>query len=141
MSKSWIHKAMSDWDSTDGHDMDDKNRIALILRKLHFYSVFDRTIFINKQNHSWTDIHPKGYASKKDLLKDYEVFIPDILIKKYNMVIELDGSFHFNTKKGIKQTNKRNQYYEYAGIRLIWFYSDKLKDMSDYDIARQIVGY
>jgi len=141
MNKSFIHKAMKDWDSSDGHDSEEKNRIALILRKLRFYPVFDRTIFINKQNHTWTDEHPRGYNSKADLLRDYEVFIPDILIKKYNMIIELDGNFHFNTKKGVRQTNKRNEYYEYAGIRLIWFHSTMLKDLSDYDIARQIVGY
>ena len=51
-----------------------------------------------------------------------------------NLIIEIDGDFHFNTKKGVIQTNKRNQYYEYAGIRLIWYETKALNKMSDAEL-------
>jgi len=131
--KSWIHKAQKDWDSNDGHDLLQKNRICEILRDNHIrhYPLIDQTIFINKNTFSWQMEHPKGYRSKEDLWKDWEVFKPDLLFPQKNLIIELDGPFHFNTAKGVRQTNKRNQYYEYAGIRLIWYYTDKVKEMSD----------
>ena len=35
----------------------------------------------------------------------------------------MDGDFHFNTKKGVRLTEKRNQYYEYMGVKFFWYYS------------------
>lgn len=133
MKKQWIHKAQKDWDSSDGHDLNEKNRICEILRDNHIrhYPLIDQTIFINKQTHEWQMGQPKGYTSKEDLWRDWEVFNPDLLFPQKNLIIEIDGDWHFNTEKGRKQTNKRNEYYEYAGIRLVWFTAQSIKDMSD----------
>jgi hypothetical protein len=141
MKKQWIHRAQKEWDSNDGHDTMEKNRIATILRNnsIRHYPLFDQTIFINKQTHSWVKEQPKGYTSKEDLWRHWEVFKPDLLFPNKNLIIEIDGNFHFNTKKGIKQTNKRNEYYEYAGIRLIWYYADTLKEMSDAELFLSLV--
>lgn len=133
IKKQWIHKAQKEWDSSDGHDMTEKNRICELLRDNHIrhYPLIDQTIFINKQTFKWQTEQPKGYTSKEDLWRDWEVFKPDLLFSTKNLIIEVDGLWHFNTRKGVKQTNKRNEYYEYAGIRLIWFTAEVVKGMSD----------
>ena len=133
IKKQWIHKALKEWDSTDGHDMNEKNRIAQSLRDSHIshYPLFDQTIFIHKQTFKWQQEQPTGYTSKEDLWRDWEIFKPDLLFAMKNLIIEVDGDWHFNTTKGVKQTNKRNEYYEYAGIRLIWFTAEQVKGWSD----------
>ncbi len=149
IKKQWIHNAQKDWDSTDGHDMNEKNRIAQILRDSHIrhYPLFDQTIFINKQTFKWQQPQPKNhsdpndhkpYNSKEDLWRDWEVFMPDLLFPMKNLIIEIDGLWHFNTAKGVKQTNKRNEYYEYAGIRLIWFTAAQIKGWSDAELHKEL---
>ena len=142
MNKQWIHRAQRGWDSTDGHDTGEKNRIATILRNtnIRHYPLFDETIFINKQTFKWVKEQPKGYSSKEDLLREWEVFKPDLFFPMKNLVIEIDGDFHFNTKKGVKQTNKRNEWYEYAGLKLIWYHAQTLKDMSDAQLFLDLVN-
>ena len=142
MTKQWIHRAQRGWDSTDGHDLGEKNRIATILRNnnIRHYPLFDETIFINKQTFKWVKEQPKGYSSKEDLLREWEVFKPDLFFPMKNLVIEIDGDFHFNTKKGVKQTNKRNEWYEYAGLKLIWYHAQTLKDMSDAQLFLDLVN-
>ena len=141
MNKQWIHRAQRGWDSTDGHDTGEKNRIATILRNtnIRHYPLFDETIFINKQTFKWVKEQPKGYSSKEDLLREWEVFKPDLFFPMKNLVIEIDGDFHFNTKKGVKQTNKRNEWYEYAGLKLIWYHAQTHKDMSDAQLLLDLV--
>lgn len=133
MKKMWIHRAQKEWSSDDGHDMNEKNRICELLRDNHIrhYPLLDQTIFINKQTFKWQMEQPKGYNSKEELWRDWEVFKPDLLFPTKNLIIEIDGLWHFNTKKGVKQTNKRNEYYEYTNIRLIWFTAEAVKEMSD----------
>jgi len=116
---------MKNWDSSDGHDWEEKKKCTEILNHFLGYrgALFDETIFVNKTTFEWQTKQPTGYESKEDLLRCWEVFKPDILIKKHNMIIEMDGDFHFNMKKGVKQTQKRNQYYEYMKIKFVWFYS------------------
>ena len=116
--KSFIHRAQKEWDSTDGHDMNEKNRIAVILRDNHIrhYPLFDQTIFINKQTHKWQMIQPEGYTSKEDLWRDWETFMPDLLFPK-----------------------KKNEYYEYAGIRLMWFTAEQVKGWSDAELFLQLI--
>ena len=139
--KAFIHRAQKEWSSDDGHDGREKNRIATILRNnaIRHYPLFDETIFISKQTHRWTKEHPKGYTSKEDLWRDYEIFKPDLLFPMKNMIIEIDGDWHFNTTKGVKQTNKRNEWYEYAGIKLIWFTAAAVKEMSDAELFLALV--
>jgi hypothetical protein len=139
--KQWIHRAQKNWDSTDGHDGEEKNRIAVILRNnnIRHYPLFDQVIFINKQTHLWVMQQPEGYTSKEELWRDYEIFKPDLFFPLKNLIIEIDGDFHFNTKKGVKQTNKRNEWYEYAGIKLIWYEAKALKAMSDAELFLDLV--
>jgi len=140
VKKQWIHKAQKEWDSTDGHDMNEKNRIAQILHDSHVrhYPLFDQTIFINRQSHSWQQEQPKGYKSKEELYRYWEIFKPDLLFPMKNLIIEVDGNWHFNTHKGVKQTNKRNEYYEYAGIRLVWFTAAQIKGWSDAQLHKEL---
>jgi len=98
---------------------------------MHHYPLFDETIFINKTTFEWTKIHPIGFHTKEQLLLQWAVFMPDLLFPMSNMIIEIDGDFHTNTTKGVKQTKRRNQYYEYAGIRLITFVTSELNKMTD----------
>lgn len=139
--KSWIHKAQKDWDSTDGHDMNEKDRISKILRnaEIRHYPLLDETIFISKQTHKWQREHPEGYTSKEDLWRDWETFKPDMLFPMKNLIIEIDGDWHFNSSKGVKQTNKRNEWYEYAGIRLIWFTAAEVKGWSDDKLYNELL--
>jgi very-short-patch-repair endonuclease len=82
---------------------------------------------------------PAGYETKEALWRDWEVFKPDLLFPIKNLIIEIDGDFHFNTKKGVRQTNKRNEFYEYAGIKLIWYEAKTLKAMSDAELFLDLV--
>jgi len=123
--KQWINHSMKNWDSTDGHDWEEKNRMVNLLRTdLGLIGgLFDETIFVNKTTFKWQTTQPSVYENKEDLLRCWEIFKPDIIYKKHNLIIEMDGDFHFNTKKGVRQTEKRNQYYEYMGVKFVWYYS------------------
>ena len=118
---------MKNWDSNDPHDWQEKQRVVNIIRDRTglIGAVYDETIFVHKQTFEWTTIQPKGFKSKEELMRTYEIFKPDILYKKHNLIIELDGDFHFETEKGVRQTQKRNQYYEYMGVKFAWSYSGK----------------
>jgi len=140
MSKQWIHRAMKEWE--DAHDLKQKDRIAWLIRDnlLHHFPLFDQTIFINKTTFYWTKIHPAGYHSKGELLLHWEPFMPDLLFPLRNLIIEIDGEWHTNTAKGVKQTKKRNQYYEYAGIKLVTFVTEELNKMSDKKLLEALRG-
>ena len=131
--KQWIHHAMKNWDSTDAHDSEEKARISKIIHdnNLHHFPLYDETIFINKTDFSWTKIHPEGFTSKEDLMRQWAVFKPDMLFPLRNLIIEIDGSFHTDSEKGAKRTKLRNSYYEYAGIKLLIYTPLELKEMSD----------
>jgi len=136
--KSFIHRAQQDW--TDAHDWQAKNRLSSILRDVYnIRCVFDRTIFINKITLEWTDIQPPGYHSKSEILKDWHIFMPDVLIKGIHpVIIELDGDWHFNSSKGIKQTNKRNGIYDFMDIRFVWFYTPHFMKKSTMEIVQEL---
>lgn len=132
-----MRRAMNNWDSTDAHDLEPKKRIADILRAKYGYRcVFDRTIFIDKTTFQVHLEQPMECLTKQEVLSKYEIFIPDILIKTVSgfKIVELDGSFHFENSKGVRRTNKRNEYYEYANIKLVWFYTPTLNKMSTDEI-------
>ena len=133
-------KAMKNWDPNDPHDWKQKDRIANIIRKnhLHHYPLFDETIFINKNTFSWTKIHPSGFQSKEELLLQWQPFKPDMLFSLKNTIIEIEGKFHTDTAKGVRQTKKRNQYYEYAGINLIIFQTQTLNKMTDKQLLEEL---
>jgi len=127
----WVHHAQKEW--TDAHDTKQKDRLAWIIRdnKLHHFPLFDETIFIHKTKFEGTKIHPTGIKRKEELKRVWEPFMPDMLFPLRNLIIEIDGDWHTNTEKGVKQTKRRNQYYEYAGIKLITFITKELNKMSD----------
>lgn len=137
-SKQFINKAMKDWDSSDGHDNAQKNRIARLLQDKHLrhYPLFDQTIFINNNDFQWTKTQPQGFISKEELLRQWRPFRPDLLFPLKNLIIEIDGDFHTNTTKGVKQTKLRDQYYEYAGIKLVKFVASELNKMSDEELLQ-----
>jgi len=124
---------MKEWDSTDAHDNKQKDRLAWIIKKnkLHHFPLFDQTIFIHNNTFHWTKEFPTGYKTKEIFLTQWSPFKPDMLFPLRNLIIEIDGDWHTNTAKGVKQTKRRNQYYEYAGIKLITFVTKELDKMSD----------
>jgi len=134
--KSWIHLAQKEW--RDAHDTKQKDRLAWIIRdnNLHHFPLFDETIFINKTTFHWTKIHPQIFHSKEELLLQWAVFMPDLLFPLRNLIIEIDGDWHTNTEKGVKQTKRRNDYYEYAGIKLITFVTKELDKMNDKELLQ-----
>lgn len=140
-AKAFINKAMDNWDSNDPHDSEQKIRISNIIHdhRLDLHPLFDETIFIHKLSMIWTRTHPAGYESKQDMLREWEVFRPDVLFPEKNAIIELDGDWHFKTKKGVKQTNKRNEWYEYVGLDLTWYYTPDFDKMDDDSIIVDLV--
>ena len=52
--------------------------------------------------------------------------------------IELDGDFHTNSEKGAKRTKLRNQYYLYAGIKLISYVTKELDKMTDEELLADL---
>ena len=127
----YMHKAMKNWG--DAKDAQQKNRLAWIIKEnnLHHFPLFDQTIFINNTDFSWTKEHPTGYKSKEELARAWAVFMPDLFFPLRKTIIEIDGSFHFNSEKGVKRTKLRNQHYEYAGLKLITVTPEDMKEMSD----------
>ena len=138
MKKQWIHRAMKEW--TDGHDMPQKQRIIKLIKNnnLHHYPLIDQTIFINNTDFTWTKEHPTGFSSKEELKRAWSPFMPDLLFPIKKTIIELDGNFHTNSEKGAKQTKRRNQYYEYAGIKLIAYVTDELNKMTDEELLNDL---
>jgi len=140
MKKQFIWHAMKDWE--DSHDLDQKQFLLNILKNhtVRHYPLMDETIFINNHSFLWTREHPTGYETKEKFLADWSPFMPDLLFPMRNMIVELDGDFHRNTNKGIRQTKRRNQYYDYAGIKLVVFETsrdkkyDELNTLSDKQI-------
>lgn len=76
-------------------------------------------------------IHRKyGYVKQqltKEEVPQFYLHDPDVTSLKHNppLIFEIDGDVHFLTKRGIKQTNSRNEHYELAVFngkhpRLIW---------------------
>jgi len=131
MKRQWMHRAMKNWG--DAKDAQEKNRLAWIIKEnnLHHFPLFDQTIFINKTDFTWTKEHPTGYQSKEELARAWAVFMPDLFFPLRKTIIEIDGSFHFNSEKGVKRTKLRNQYYEYAGLKLITVTPEDMKEISD----------
>ncbi len=139
--KGWMHRAMKDWDPSSAKDEDAKVRVQDVLRaKWGYKCVFDRTIFIDKNSFTIHTEQPKDCTSKEDVYKKYYIHIPDILIRTVSgtKVVELDGDVHFNSSKGVKNTNLRNEHYEYANIKLVWFYTPTLMKMSTEEIIKHI---
>ncbi len=131
---------MKKWSSDDGHDLKQKNRLSKIIRHNHLrhYPLLDQTIFINNQDFRWTIKHPEGYKSKEELLRDWSPFIPDMLFPISKTIIEFDGSFHTDTEKGARRTKLRNQYYEYAGIKLIVYSTEEFNKMTDDEVLKDL---
>ena len=136
-SKSFIQYAMKNWDSNDAHDNVQKNRLQKILKK-HFNlsCLFDSTIFISKHNFTWSVVQPND--TKEEILKNYYIHKPDILIKNPPIIIELDGFFHFNTKKGVNQTQLRNQNYSNMNVKFISFFTNQFNKITDVEIVNKI---
>lgn len=139
MANQWMWHAMKKWE--DAHDLELKNKVARVLHKrLNYPSFFDRTIFIKRNDYlTWTDLHPTGYKSKEALLRDWWVQNPDVLVKRHGLIVEIDGDWHFNSPKGIKLTNARNEHYDIAGLRLVWL-TTKECDCSLEELYCKIMG-
>ena len=136
--KQWIHLAQKSWE--DAKDSEQKNRLAWLIKKnhIHHFPLFDQTIFINNTDFAWTKEHPTGFNSKEELLRQWSVFMPDMFWATKNLILEIDGKFHFNTEKGVKQTKKRNQYYEYAGIKLVTMIPEEMDSMTDMALLQDL---
>lgn len=127
-NKQFIRKAMKNWDSSDAHDWNEKIKVATVLKDGFSYSCFyDRTIFVSKLDFTFSDKQPK-LLNKEEILQNFYIFKPDIWIKTHNIIIEIDGLFHFNTIKGVKQTNHRNKIYDYMGVKFVWFTTKQVKE-------------
>jgi len=139
-NKQWIWRAMSEWDNA--HDLECKKIVSNCLRhELHIYTVIDQTIFIHKKSGNWQVEHPQGYTTKGELLVDWDVHMPDLFALMTGLAIEIDGDWHFNTAKGRKQTNKRNEHYDYAKIKLVWLTPKEIADCeNDEKLAGLILG-
>jgi len=130
---------MREWE--DAHDLDAKNKVSRVMReRLHLFTVFDKPLFISKVTHQVQLEQPDCYDSRESILKDYVVHLPDLFNKKHCIVVEIDGDWHFNTRKGVRQTNQRNEDYELAGIKLVWLTSAEVKDSEEYDLGNMILS-
>lgn len=140
MKKQWIWRAMAEW--TDAHDMQAKQKLQRVLRdELHIYTLFDPTVFIQKSSGTVTMEQPSGYESKADILRHFYVHMPDMFSRTHNLAIEIDGDWHFNSKKGVKQTNARNENYDFARIKLLWLTPKEILDSrSDEALTDLVLG-
>ena len=134
-------RAMKNWDPSDPHDWKEKIRIQDILRaKWNYKCTFDRTIFIDKATfevHLW---QPSGCLSREEVWNNYYIHVPDIFISTQSgyKIVEIDGSIHFNSQKGVKNTNLRNEHYQYAGINLCWLTADFVNEANTEEIIERI---
>lgn len=114
---SFVHQANKNREGEQ--DLMDKAKIARVIRVYFGLSCIYHDLFIgiHKKYHYWNE-----NLTKKELESDdFWPHKPDLIItnSKKRMIIEMDGDFHFFTKRGIKQTSDRNIHYESAGIGLV----------------------
>ena len=101
-------------------DLMDKAKIARVMKGYFGLSCIYHDLFIgiHKRHRYWINELTKEQLESNEFWPHK----PDLIVtnSKIPMIIEIDGEYHFFTKRGINQTNERNKHYELAGIKLIW---------------------
>ncbi len=121
----WIHHAMKNqWGEGD---IDEKGRVSRAMREyfgLHplLNIENDKPIFIHKQTRRHGEPDYSLYFQPEDVLRDWDVFYPDIFVKDVQpiIIVEIDGPVHWQNSKVVRRTNYRNECYEKAGFKFIW---------------------
>jgi len=119
-------------------DLEQKQKVARIMRT-HFgkYCIFhDLSLAIHKEERWYARVLTESqyhsglfYTHKPDLI------VPD---SSPLIVIEIDGDVHWQNTKSVRNTNERNEHYEFAGFRFIWLTSREV-DNSD-ELLAYILG-
>ena len=120
-NKSFIFNAIKK--SESNVDFDDRANVQRVLRlQFGIPALMDEVIFISKSTGQVEVLNQKKFSSKEEIFKFYWVHCPDLKINifKFPFVVEIDGEVHWQTSKGINQTNERNYHYETAGIKMLW---------------------
>jgi hypothetical protein len=104
-------------------DFENKATVQRVLRiNFGLSSLMDEVLFISKLSGKIEKVDQRKFNSKEEILTKYFVHNPDLVIRGFNfpVVCEIDGDVHWQSSKGIKQTNTRNKHYEDAGIKMLW---------------------
>lgn len=115
-------------------DLNLKKNISTVLYKYFGLTTIFHEVYIgiHKRKRYWVrDLTREQYDSN-----DFHIHHPDMLVTNHSppIIIEIDGDWHFLSRKGPKQTNERNQHYELGGIKLVWL-TDKDADNNDTVLA------
>jgi len=112
-------------------DLFQKNKVARIVRNYFgLPCIFhDCSLAIHKKQHWYaqalneSQFHSGAFWRHK----------PDLIVpsSKPLIVIEIDGDVHWQNKKSIENTNKRNDHYEQAGFRFIWLTSREVDNTDE----------
>jgi len=124
--RRFVHEA--DKKREEEQDLMDKAKIARVLKGYFGLSCIYHDLFIgiHKRHRYWM----RELTEKQLESNEFWPHKPDLIVtnSKQPMIIEIDGDYHFNTKRGIKQTNDRNQHYELAGVKLVWLLRSEVQN-------------
>ena len=112
-------------------DLYEKQKVAKLLRH-HFglYCIFhDLSLAIHKEERWYARVLTESqyhsglfYTHKPDLI------VPD---SSPLIVIEIDGDVHWQNSKSVRNTNERNEHYDFAGFRFVWLTSQEVDNTDE----------
>ena len=128
-------------------DIDVKGRVSQIIRKHFGITVFiqvenDYPIFIHKDTGQRDDPDPKIYNSKAKILKEFDIFYPDLYTKyrqPCNIFIEIDGPVHWQNSHAVARTNFRNIALGRVG-KLIWITDVEARTKNQSDLILNLAS-
>lgn len=118
-------------------DIHEKVRVAGILkREFDFNMLYDEVIFIDKKDYKL--VKGPDIKSKEDGFRRFFIHNPDGWVRSKEVAIEIDGTFHTESPKGIKQTNERNEHYDKAKLKYIWLTKKEVLECDEDTLANRI---
>jgi len=137
---SFIHKAMKNRDSNvDVDDIDKVRRLLGTYFDIHALEPL-QPLFFNKLTGTLTRLEQQQFKSKEQIARNYHIFNPDLTFthRDNQWVAEIDGDVHWQNSKSVKRTNLRNETYETAGIKMLWFTRDEVRKSTVKDLINRM---
>lgn len=140
VKRQHIHEAMKSKDPSD-FDLDEKGRLMKILKTyFDMPALTGEVIYIDRNTNTLARKGPEGCHSKEEVFAKYHVHNPDLLIKTTPnpTIIEIDGPVHWQNSHAVKNTNRRNEHYEAAGIPYLWLTRDEVRKNSTTELVNRL---
>ena len=130
MSKAqWRNEARKNQEGES--DLYQKQKVAKLLR--HYFNLpcifHDLSLAIHKEER-W---YARSLTESQYHSGLYWTHKPDLICPNTSplIVIEIDGSAHWEISGSVKKTNERNEHYEFAGFRFLWLLSSEVNNTDE----------